>query len=168
MRMVHLELTKRPSVRFAASYQPVARFDSLARPSVGSAVMTSSGGRLLERSGAVAVALALLALAGFVILFAGNLSGATELEERAARASASVVVLEELVAAGSRELAFTETAEFVLQQARAIGYGQPGEKPFRLPEGAPSPAPLAWLGDDRDVDEASTPFDDWMALFFGA
>jgi hypothetical protein len=130
--------------------------------------MSSSMSRLVERRGAAAILLALLLLAVVVVVFTGTLSRATELDQEAQRMAASLETLRDAVAARDRELQFVESDEFLQQQARAIGMGEPGEHAFSLPLDAPSPAPLVSLGDASEPHDGRAPFDDWMALLFGA
>ena len=129
--------------------------------------MSSSSGRLLERRGAAAIVFGLFVAMGVVIVFAGTLTRATELEAQAAQASAAVAALEERLTAGELELQFIETERFVEQEARAAGYGARDEVAFRLPDDAPSPAPISALGASRAPSLPTAPFDAWMELLFG-
>jgi hypothetical protein len=129
--------------------------------------MTSPAGRL-ERRGAAAIVLGSFVAGGVVFVFAGTLTRATELEAEAARVRAEVAVLGQREDAGLAELEFIETDRFVEQQARAAGYGRPGEQAFSLPEDAPPPPRVVPLGEAGSMALPSTPFDAWMGLLFGA
>jgi hypothetical protein len=129
--------------------------------------MDSPAGRLLERRGAAALVFGLFVAGGLVFVFAGTLTRATELEAEAAVLAAQVADLDEQYEAGQAELRFIEDDRFVEQHARAIGWGAEGETSFKLPEGAPSPAPIAPLGEDGSAAPPLAPFDAWMRLLFG-
>jgi hypothetical protein len=121
----------------------------------------------LERRGAATIVFGCFVAVGLVVLFAGTLTRATELEAEAARASAAVVLLEERRLAGDLELEFIESDRFVEQQARAAGFGGPDERPFRLPDDAPSAPPIPLLGESGSGGAPLAPFDAWMELLFG-
>jgi hypothetical protein len=81
-----------------------------------------------------------------VIVFAGILARADELDatQRAEQADfESLTVHAELA---DREIDFIETDQFVRQAARAEGYGAEGERRFRLPDDAPPPPTITPLG----------------------
>lgn len=122
----------------------------------------------LERRGAAAIVFGLFVAGGIVFVFAGTLARATELEQDAARARAEVAALEERLAAGNAEVEFLRSERFLEQQARVVGYGERGERPFRLPEDAPSPEPIVPLGSRADRSIASAPLEAWLELLFGA
>jgi cell division protein FtsB len=123
---------------------------------------------LPERRGAATLVFVLFVLAGVVFVFAGTLARATELEEQAARARAEVAALEARLEAGNAEVESLRTDRFIEQQARAVGYGERGEVPFRLPEDAPSPEPIPALGASTGDETVSAPLDAWLELLFGA
>ena len=130
--------------------------------------MTASAPPTQRRRGAAAVVLGLFVAGGVVFVFAGTLTRATEIEAEAARARAEIAALQRRVEAGRAELEFIESDRFVEQQARAGGFGSPGERSFQLPEDAPSPPPVVLLGAAGGRDLPATPFDAWMELLFGA
>jgi cell division protein FtsB len=123
---------------------------------------------LPERRGAAALVLGLFVLAGIVVVFAGTLARATELEQQAARARAEVAALEARLEAGYAEVEALRQDRFLEQQARAVGYGERGEVPFRLPEDAPSAEPIPALGWSTSSETAGAPLDAWLDLLFGA
>jgi len=129
--------------------------------------MSSSGGPILERRGAAAIVFGSFVAIGVVLVFAGTLTRATELEAQAAEASAAVIALKDRLAAGDLELQFIETDRFVEQQARAAGFGSRDEHAFQLPEDAPPPPRIVALGESDAATLPATPFDAWMALLFG-
>jgi cell division protein FtsB len=122
----------------------------------------------LERRRAAAIVFALFVAGGIVFVFAGALARATELEQEAARARAEVAALEERLAAGNAEVEFLRSDRFLEQQARVVGYGERGELPFRLPDGAPSPEPIVPLGDRTEAVVSGAPLEAWLELLFGA
>ena len=130
--------------------------------------MSSPAGRSLEPRGAVALVFGSFVAIGVVLVFAGTLARATELEAEAVQASAAVALLEDRLVAGNSEIEFLDTDRFVEQQARAIGFGTRGEQPFALPDDAPSPPPIVPLGEAAEQQRPATPFDAWMELLFGA
>jgi cell division protein FtsB len=123
---------------------------------------------LPERRGAATLVFVLFVLGGVVFVFAGTLARATELEQQAARARAEVAALEARLEAGNAEVESLRNDRFLEQQARAVGYGEKGEVPFRLPEDAPSPAPIPALGTSSRDETMSAPLDAWLELLFGA
>jgi hypothetical protein len=130
--------------------------------------MSANGGRLLERRGAAAIVFGSFVAIGIVLVFAGTLTRATELEAEAAQASADVADLRERLEAGNVELQFIETDSFREQQARAAGFGARDERYFRLPDDAPSPPPIVALGDRAAPTLPAAPFDAWMDLLFAS
>jgi cell division protein FtsB len=122
-----------------------------------------SGGRR-----AAAVVFALFVAGGLLLVFAGTITRSNDIEAEAARARAEVAALEARVAAGEAEIEFFASDAFVQQQARALGFGERGERRFALPADAPSPVPIVPIG-SVDQDSASkAPFEAWMELLFGA
>jgi hypothetical protein len=84
--------------------------------------------------------------AWLVIVFAGIVSRADELEataDQARRARDMLVIQAELV---EDEIEFVRSDAFVRQAAREQGLGEAGERAFRLPDDAPTPAPIVPLG----------------------
>jgi len=130
--------------------------------------MSSTAPSLLRRSSAAAIVLGLFVAAGIVVVFAGALTRATELEEEAARARAEIAALNGRVEAGKAEIDFIESDRFVEQQARAAGFGKQGEHAFRLPDDAPPPTPIGMLGATGEGDAAASPLEAWMELLFDA
>ncbi|HKZ91110.1 MAG TPA: septum formation initiator family protein [Candidatus Limnocylindrales bacterium] len=130
--------------------------------------MSRLAGRFRERRGAAAAVFGLFVAGGVVMLFAGTLARATELEQEAARARAEIAALEARLEAGRAEVEFLKNDAFVEQQARVAGFGSKPEQPFRLPADAPSPPPVVPLGTSASDAVVSSPFDAWMALLFGS
>lgn len=130
--------------------------------------MTSTGSTSLPRGSAAAIVLGLFVAVGVVVVFAGTLTRATEVEEEAARARAELALLQGRVDAGRAEIDFVETDRFVEQQARAAGFGARGERAFRLPDDAPPPPPVVMLGAGSGDAAAMSPLEAWMELLFGA
>ncbi len=112
----------------------------------------------------VGLALVVLLLA----VFTGALTRSTDIESRAEQARAEIRLLQDRVAAGDAEVAFIQSDDFVQQQARAVGFGEKGEKVFALPPNAPVPDPIVPIGPVDAEGPAKAPFDAWMELLFGA
>ena len=113
------------------------------------------------------VVFGLFVTVGLVLVFGGALTRSTDIEANAAQARAANAALEAQVAAGKAELLFFESDAFVLQQARALGFGEEGERLFSLPDDAPPPDPITPLGGGDSDDSIAAPFDAWMELLFG-
>jgi cell division protein FtsB len=117
---------------------------------------------------AATVVFAFFVTVGLVLVFTGTLTRSTDIEAEAEVARAEKAELQARVVAGRAEVSFLETDAFVEQMARSIGYGEPGERPFALETGAPSPAPITPLGSEVSDAPALAPFDAWVELLFGA
>jgi hypothetical protein len=124
-------------------------------------------GILSQPRGAAALVLGIFVAGGLIVIFAGALARATELEREAEQARRDVAGLRATVEAGVAEADFILTDRFVEQQARAVGYGTRGERPFRLPESVPSPDPIDPLGGGPTASTATTPLEAWVRLLFG-
>jgi cell division protein FtsB len=130
--------------------------------------MSRLAGRFRERRGAAALVFGLFVAAGILLLFAGTLARATQLEQQAVRAREEIAVLETRLELGRAEVELMRSDAFIEQQARATGLGAKAEQPFRLPDDAPSPPPLVPLGAEVSAPDAGSPFDAWMSLLFGS
>ncbi len=123
---------------------------------------------VLERRGAAALVLGLFVAVGLIVIFAGTLTRATELEQLAAVQRASVAAMQEQLDAAQAEVQFLESDELVEQHARALGLGYRGERAFQLAADAPSPEPIVPLGSDTAQVRVAAPLDAWLDLLFGA
>jgi hypothetical protein len=117
---------------------------------------------------AAAAVFGLFVVFGLVLVFGGSLARSTEIEAEATRLLAETETLKALVTAGEAEIVFYGTDDFVRWQARAHGYGDPGERVILLPQNAPSPEPIVPLGSGGGEAQARTPMDAWLDLLFGA
>ena len=106
-----------------------------------------------------------------VIVFARQVSEATDATNRANQMATDNAALASEVESLQSEVALIVRPEYVSQQARAHGLGSPREIPFTLDSsGAPSPvdgAPgsaSARLGAEADH---QTPLESWLSLLFG-
>jgi hypothetical protein len=106
-----------------------------------------------------------------VILFARQVSEASEATSRADTVRASNVQLQDDVLALQQELELIQRQQYIEQQAREYRLGSPREVPFVLGDGAP---PLAAdapgmaavrLGAQTD---RPTPLESWLDLLFGS
>jgi hypothetical protein len=108
-----------------------------------------------------------LAVVLVLLVFARALSDASATTERAAMQRAENIQLEQRLAAGRREVELVKREEFVRLQARAYGFGEPGERAFALAPGAPSPRPITPLGAEPVGSRPAGPLDAWLELLFG-
>jgi cell division protein FtsB len=122
---------------------------------------------MLERRGAAAIVLGLFILVGLVVIFAGTLTRATQLEQEAAVRRAEVAAMQDQLAAAKAEVDQTSSDALVEQHARALGLGEEDEHAFELPANAPSPEPIVPLGSDAGDATAIAPPDAWLELLFG-
>jgi hypothetical protein len=81
-----------------------------------------------------------------VIVFAGILSRAEELEATERTEQAEVAELQVHSDLADEEIEFVDSADFVQQAARGEGFGQEGERRFRLPDDAGPPPTIRPLG----------------------
>jgi hypothetical protein len=112
--------------------------------------------------------MAMLVCVWLVVIFGRALAEANSLTARLAQEQSVNEQLRARVEAGRREITLVQTAAFRDFEARLFGWGRPGERPFALEPGGPSPAPLTPLGNESAAPPASTPLDDWLTLLFGA
>jgi cell division protein FtsB len=110
----------------------------------------------------------LLVCAWLVVIFGRALAEANSLTARLAVEQTVNDQLRARVEAGRREIALVQTSAFLDFEARLFGMGRPGEKPFALQPGAPSPPPLTPLGNESPPATASAPLNDWLRLLFGS
>jgi hypothetical protein len=119
---------------------------------------------------ALLAVVALAIIVGLIVLFSGSLTRSTDIGARADEARAEVAARELELAAGTAELEFFKTKDFIRWQARVHGFGEKseGETLFTLPDDAPLPEPVTPIGPQDPGAQASAPFDAWMELLFGA
>ena len=82
-----------------------------------------------------------------VVVFAGILARADELEATERLEQAEVEALTVHAELADREIEFVDTDAFIEQAARGEGYGGEGERRFRLPDDAPPPPTVRPLGE---------------------
>jgi cell division protein FtsB len=118
----------------------------------------------------IALLLGALVAAWVIVLFARQVSEASEASSRAAEMRASNTALVATVNALKDELSLIQRQEYIQQQAREYRLGDTRELPFiladdapALPAGAPGSA-AARLG--ATVNQP-TPLDSWLDLLFG-
>jgi cell division protein FtsB len=163
----HLYKTDHPFGLCEAVYQAQATIDTAPARSLGSSSMSSLRQAPLIGRRALVVVLALVLVGGLVVVFSGSLTRSTDTESRAEAARAQVEAQQIELEQTEAEQAFMQTEEFVLWQARANGFGKPGEVRFALPDDAPPPEPITPIG-PQAASEPLAPFDAWMELLFGA
>jgi cell division protein FtsB len=81
-----------------------------------------------------------------VVVFAGIIARADELDATVQVEQAEVDALQMHADLADREITFVSTDAFVQQAARGEGYGEAGERRFRLPDDAPPPPTIRPLG----------------------
>lgn len=120
-----------------------------------------------ERRGAV-ILLGLFAAAWLAFIFAGAMARASDLDARLTDARAETAALDAQVEAGYAEIEFIKSDTYIEQAARGLGFGEPGEQSFKLPEDAPAAQPIPLLGSAESGGPPRTPLDAWIELLFGA
>jgi len=136
--------------RTPVSPRPLGR-----RPSSG-----LSRRRLATLAGAVVVAWIVVVFARAVADSAGSTARADTVR-RDTTAAAAELVAEQV------ELVLIQTPAFVRLQARAYGYGLPGEQAFALEPGGTSAAVITPLGEDPAGARPRSPLEAWLQLIFG-
>jgi cell division protein FtsB len=112
---------------------------------------------------------AALVSAWIVIVFARQVGDASSAGVRVEALKEANVELAGRVAALEREAALIQRQEWIVQQARGHGLGDPGEIPFTLasapslPPDAPGSAAVRLGG----LTERPTPLEAWLSLLFG-
>jgi cell division protein FtsB len=118
----------------------------------------------------IAMVLAALVAAWVIVLFARQVSEASEATARAEAMRASTAALEAEVSGLESELALIQKQAYITQAARQYRLGRATEIPFALAEDAPALAPdapgsaLVRLGEDADE---PSPLESWARLLFG-
>jgi cell division protein FtsB len=118
----------------------------------------------------VAILIGALVAAWVIVLFARQVSEASEATARAEAMRTSTVQLEAEVVALESELRLIQKQAYIGQAARQYRLGEAAEIPFALADDAPPLAPDApgsatvRLGTSTDV---STPLESWTRLLFG-
>lgn len=118
----------------------------------------------------MAILIGALLAAWVIVLFARQVSEASEATARVDAMRAANVRLEDEVSALGAELALIQQQAFVTQAARGYRLGKPKEVPFALEDGAPTLPPdapgsaLVRLGTRADP---ATPLESWLRLLFG-
>lgn len=136
-------------------------------PTLGPGGTAGPGYRARLERRAAGTLLVLIVAVLLIIVFAGALAEANELNARAAAARQQTLELKLQVEAGRREIVAIQTDAFLSLLARAFGMGDVVEHPFGLRPGAPPPRAIVPLGTTPDPIEASTPLDDWLDLLLG-
>lgn len=108
-----------------------------------------------------------LVILWIVIVFARAVADSASATGRAEQLREATAAAATKLEAERRELELVQTPAYVTLQARAYGYGGPGERVFGLQAGAPSPALITPLGEDPAGTGPRSPLDDWLALLFG-
>ncbi len=118
----------------------------------------------------IALLIGSLVAAWVILLFARQVSEASEATVRAEDMRAANVSLQAEVAALEDELLFIQRQDYIEQQAREYRLGKPQEVPFVLADDAPplaADAPGAAAVRLGAVVDPPSPFDAWLHLLFG-
>ena len=118
----------------------------------------------------IALLIGSLVAAWVILLFARQVSEASEATVRAEDMRAANVSLQAEVAALEDELLFIQRQDYIEQQAREYRLGKPQEVPFVLADDAPplaDDAPGAAAVRLGAVVDPPSPFDAWLHLLFG-
>jgi hypothetical protein len=91
---------------------------------------------------------------------AGSTARADTVRRDTAAAAAQLV-------AEQAELLLIQTPAFVRLEARAYGYGLPGERVFALEPGGTSATVITPLGEDPAGAQPRSPLEAWLQLLFG-
>ena len=112
----------------------------------------------------------LVVAAWLVIAFGRQVAQASAASDRATDLRSQNAALQQDVASLQNDLGRVQDDRFVQLAGRAVGLGGPGEVPFTLEAGAPTPGPdapgsaSARLGAQPD---RSSPLDGWLQVLFG-
>jgi hypothetical protein len=120
---------------------------------------------LHARQAAFVVGLVIVVWIAFV--FARAVAATSAANDHAAQLRASIAAEQARLASDQEELAIVQGQPFIRLQARAYGVGAPGEHPFSLAAGAPSPQPIVPLGEAASPPAKVTPLDAWLTMLFG-
>jgi cell division protein FtsB len=118
----------------------------------------------------VAILIGALVAAWVIVLFARQVSEASEATARADAMRVANVQLETEVSALGAELTLIQRQEFIAQAARQYRLGKPKEIPFTLEDGAPdlpANAPGSALVRLGTRTHEPTPLESWSRLLFG-
>jgi cell division protein FtsB len=170
-RTAALEAGNRPSARrgSTSTTAPEAADD----PAPGSPIVgvdlagLSVAGLTRRRVGWIAAGLVAVWI---VAVFARQVGDATAATQRAAQMAADNAALAAEVEALQREVALIIQPEFVGQQARSHGLGEPREIPFVLDSSVPPPvdgAPGSASARLGAAEPRQTPLEAWLSLLFG-
>ncbi|HLX35271.1 MAG TPA: hypothetical protein VKR30_08520 [Candidatus Limnocylindrales bacterium] len=115
--------------------------------------------------------LAGLAVAAWLLIaFGRTVASASAASDRADALRGQNAALQDVVTSLQGDLARVEDPRFIALQARAAGLGGPGEIPFTLAPGAPTPGPdapgSAAVRVGAQPDHGS-PLDGWLSVLFG-
>jgi hypothetical protein len=113
---------------------------------------------------------AVVVAAWLLIAFGRTVAQASAASDRADDLRAQNAALRDQVLGLQGDLSRVQDDRFIALQGRSVGLGGPGEIPFTLAPGAPTPGPAApgsaaarvGAGPDR-----SSPLDGWLAALFG-
>lgn len=152
----------------AAAPEPLAPAQSpAAAAALGSLADLPVAGLTRRR---IAIVIGALLAAWVIVLFARQVSEASEATARVDAMRAASVRLEAEVSALGAELALIQQEPYFTQAARGYRLGEPDEVPFVLEDDAPTLPPdapgsaLVRLGTGADP---ATPLESWLRLLFG-
>jgi hypothetical protein len=112
-------------------------------------------------------------LVGAIVVFWIVVVFARAVADRASSVARAEAVGRDAAAAVSQlvaerfELLLIQTPAYIRLEARAYGYGPPGERAFALEEGGPPPAAITPLGGQPASSRTRSPLEAWLQLLFG-
>jgi hypothetical protein len=134
---------------------------------------TSSPGPLGRRPASgltrqrLAILVGTLVVVWIVVVFARAVADRASSVARAEAVGRDAAAAVSQLVAERFELLLIQTPAYVRLEARAFGYGPPGERAFALEEGGPPPAPITPLGADETNSGPRSPLEAWLQLLFG-
>ncbi|MFI5254475.1 MAG: hypothetical protein ACHQ15_03365 [Candidatus Limnocylindrales bacterium] len=108
-----------------------------------------------------------LVVAWIVVVFAHAVSDSADSATRADAVRRDTAAAAARLVAEQAELQLIQTPAYIRLEARAYGYGQPGERAFALEPDAPPAPSITPLGTDPASARPRSPLEAWLELLFG-
>lgn len=108
-----------------------------------------------------------LVVAWIVVVFAHAVSDSASSAARADAVRRDTAAAAARLVAEQTELQLIQTSAYIRLEARAYGYGQPGERAFALEPDAPAAPSITPLGTDPASARPRSPLEAWLELLFG-
>jgi hypothetical protein len=124
----------------------------------------SGGGSSRRRLATLAGAVVALWI---VLVFARAVADGAGTAARAQALRLDTVLAASKLVSERAELMLIQTPAYVRLEARAYGYGPPGERAFALAAGGPAAPVITPLGADPTATRVRSPLEAWLGLLFG-